>query len=258
MVIFISSSSSQVSSFDERVKFKSSVNRRAHPWNTKEKKAFSRVMSGMIKNHMLNKRLKMLTLTTSSLTGQGLTPDERKELVQMSWRKLKRLIDIDKRWSIDSYFKVVTTEGYGVIHILFVGDRIPVDWLMYQWQRIHGSVVVHIENIWGTPYDASHYVINQYVAGHGTSFTYGASQNWCYRGYLRDMDEVRDSCRDYSICNITHGHVWYRVMTEKFVSAWYKHLANRFLTNSMLDVGKMEVSGSGDSDGREVWRGEVK
>jgi hypothetical protein len=230
----ISISSSQILSFDERAEYKSSVNKRAHPWSAHEKKAYTRLMSGMIKNYLLNKRLIMLTLTTSSLTGEGLTPNERKELVQMSWKKLKMLID--KYYRIDSYFKVVTTEGYGVIHILYVGDEIPVDWLMYQWQRIHGSVIVHIEYIYGTPYDASHYVINQYVSGHGTSFTYGSSQNWCYRGYLKDMDEIRNENKDYSSNLYTYGNVWHILNTEKFISAWYRHLANKFVVQRDFDL----------------------
>lgn len=123
------------------------------------------------------------------------------------------------------YFKVSTTEGYGVIHIVYSGDYIPRDWLSKNWNEIHGSFIVDIRYPRGDSFKATMYVISQYVAGQNFDKKFGYSKNWVYSGFGKDMDRLKDACR-VTECKYVNdwGIECFPVDYEKFRKFWRRWL----------------------------------
>ena len=101
----------------------------------------------------------------------------------------------DKRFLFE-YFVCFTSEGNGVAHIIFVGDKLPVEWIRTAWNRIHGqsanydgNVQIRIEWIRPSQTDRdklSKYVLGQYVANQKGYIRHTCSRNWIYQGYRND------------------------------------------------------------------------
>lgn len=72
---------------------------------------------------------------------------------------------IDRKFGNIEYIKFRTNEGYGVLHILYLGPYIPQKWLSQNWKEIHGAKIVDIREIKGEKriarYLISNYLVNQ-------------------------------------------------------------------------------------------------
>jgi len=88
----------------------------------------------------------------------------------------KRLrLSLDRRLGFGGvqFFQVLTTEGNGVLHVVWAwkGQRsfyVPQDWLSREWNRIHGAPVVWVRRVGNGQRDrdkVSRYVIQQYCGG---------------------------------------------------------------------------------------------
>jgi len=44
----------------------------------------------------------------------------------------------------EEYIATFTNEGYGVIHVVFVGTYIPFEWIQEKWKKIHCAFQVNI------------------------------------------------------------------------------------------------------------------
>jgi hypothetical protein len=98
------------------------------------------------------------------------------------------------------YFKVETSEGNGVLHILYRGDYLPYNFLVDNWSDIHNSFDIHIMNVdLSDCQSASCYVVGQYVSSQGSAYVRSSqSWNWVFRGFRscwRDLlNNVKSRC----------------------------------------------------------------
>ena len=167
---------------------------------------FDRCHAGFVKSEIDNKKIRFLTLTTSPCTGACLSNSDRLELIQRSFRVLKRRYEIDfaKRdgdgkilefADFGDYFSCRTLEGYGVVHVVYRGKFIPRDWIVANWNEIHGSQIVDIRFPRGDPWDGSMYVVSQYMSDQGVNPVFGYSYNWVYRGFPYHYKQLIDISR---------------------------------------------------------------
>ena len=88
---------------------------------------------------------------------------EKLELIKRNFDALRKRFEKEFKSPFGDYFRVSTLEGYGVIHILFVGCNIPHSWIVENWNELHGSCIVDIRVPRGNPYKGAMYVISQFI-----------------------------------------------------------------------------------------------
>lgn len=81
------------------------------------------------------------------------------------------------------YLKVRTSEGNGVLHIVFKGEYIPFEWLCDQWDDIHNSPITDIKIVKKNK-KMARYLVTQYMSGQDMFIRYSWSWGWVYRGFV--------------------------------------------------------------------------
>jgi len=179
-------------------------------WSRKQKRCFQRIKTGMKVAEIEHSSLRFLTLTTKKNENTRNLNDDfqvlRKRIIRMTPLKLASLgwidlADIHRFYPskkigsslIFEYCKVETSEGGGVLHVIFKGDFIPQKWISENWSEIRcGSWNVDIRIC-----KASHgaYVVNQYMSGQSAFERFSWSFGWVYRGFVHDWLMIKRSTR---------------------------------------------------------------
>jgi len=175
-------------------------------WSKKQKRCFHRVKSGFKRAKTEGKPIRFLTLTSKKGVPQKKLNDDfqilKKRIIRMTPLKLVKL-DFIRANEAHIYFpskpigeifefeycKVETSEGGGVLHILFKGDYIPRQWISDQWNEIHNGSW-HVDIRLCKDYHAS-YVVNQYLSGQNVFERYSWSWGWVYKGFVKQWYEFR-------------------------------------------------------------------
>jgi len=80
------------------------------------------------------------------------------------------------------YMKFKTNEGYGVLHVIFVGAFIPQQWLSRNWNEIHGAKIVDVREVRGEK-RLARYLISNYLVTQ-TFVRMSWSWGWVFRGFV--------------------------------------------------------------------------
>jgi len=137
-------------------------------------------MSGQRLARFQRKKIRFVTLTTS---------DSAKK------NDLSRDIDVlMKRWRRKDpkmqYCKINTNEGNGVIHLLYKGKYISKKWLVYNWNKIHNSYIVDIQNCDNSKNIAS-YLVGHYLSNQKCSYVrMSYSKRWLFPGAIQRWKET--------------------------------------------------------------------
>lgn len=168
-----------------------------------------------------HKTIRFITLTSSP--GSGDLPKDFNKLV----KKLRRVCPIDFIEYLSGkdlmkykkmlepmnfeYLAVFTEEGHGVIHLIYVGDYIPFQFLQEIWQECHNAYGVNIKQVKDV-YNASGlagYVLSQYVRGQNALKTYRHSKRFLPDGYQSRWNRIKRDHRGESLdIKILHYHNW--------------------------------------------------
>jgi len=175
-------------------------------WDRKRRRCYHRILSGIRKHR--GERLRFLTLTSSNEAKRPITQDFRvlKERIRrltplrlirsgyLSLKDYRRYYGnkpLNERMHFE-YLWVETSEGNGVLHVLFFGDYLPQAWLSDAWRDIHQSPIVDIRatrsKIKGHNEDKKRlaaYCVLQYCAGQDKFIRYSWSWGWVFRGFVR-------------------------------------------------------------------------
>jgi len=147
-------------------------------WGPKARRWYQRLLSGAA-HHTANRRiLRVMTLTTA--------PEARGLDLNSSFQALRKRIL--RRWSGGfEYWKLRTSEGNGVLHIIFAGSYIPVAWLKQAWSEVHGgSYIVYIQKLRGKRKRMVNYLMGHYLPSHDNYRIYTRmswSWGWVFRGF---------------------------------------------------------------------------
>ncbi len=97
-------------------------------WSPKARRWYQRVLSG-VTHHLANRRqLRVITLTS----GPRAPPQSE---INASWQVLRKRIV--RKWSVRmEYWKLRTSEGNGVLHIIYSGPYIPQRWLLWCMEMV--------------------------------------------------------------------------------------------------------------------------
>jgi hypothetical protein len=93
------------------------------------------------------------------------------------------------------YCRLHTSEGLGVLHIVFAGTRLPISFIRAVWVRIHDApqiVIRHIEKDDNSLRKLKNYLMKQYLYGQDGYVRYSCSEHWIYPGYRRDWERLKN------------------------------------------------------------------
>lgn len=212
-------------------------------WDKKRKKAYARCLDGLRKASILGNRVRFLTLTTPACNGENLDNDNKRKLIQLLWRLLYFRIKDSVCYNIDAYFSVRTSEGNGVIHVVFTGDYIDFEWLQEEWVKINGSNFIWICD----PYkyfkddkSVARYFVSQYIGVcQPDDFVYGFSHNWIYPGFIKDFKECKKCSCDYSVEPVYidyYGYPHFKVDYVKLYDKWFDWIEDKVLMHRYNEV----------------------
>jgi len=129
-------------------------------WSRQQKRCYQRVLTFLYYNESKSRRMAFVTLTSS--------PESRRELLMVHFQILRKRLR--RRGIVFEYFNVKTSEGYGVLHLLFAFTSrkwyIDQKWLSRAWKEIHKAKLVFITKYrYKTAKKLSRYFVGQYVSG---------------------------------------------------------------------------------------------
>jgi hypothetical protein len=94
---------------------------------------------------------------------------------------------IMRKWSMKmEYWKLRTSEGRGVLHIIYSGPYIPQRWLSRNWAEIHNSPIVYIQKMRFKKKRLVNYLMKHYLPAHDVGGLYTRmswSWGWVFRGF---------------------------------------------------------------------------
>ena len=151
------------------------------PWGPKARRWYQRLLSGVTHHTANRRRLRVMTLTTS------LEARDRALDVNDSFQVLRKRIL--RRWPRAGfqYWKLRTSEGQGVLHIIYSGPYIPQAWLSRSWEEIHLSPIVYLQQLRGKGKRMTNYLMNHYLPSHDSPRLYSRmswSWGWVFRGFV--------------------------------------------------------------------------
>ena len=210
-------------------------------WDAKRCRAYRNILFGLKKSKIIDADCRFMTLTTSRLQYdmEGYDCKDLNEHFRVLKGRLLRLRPVDlvkagyisrsdavyyyghskmyKRFPFD-YFKVITNEGNGVIHILYRGWFIPYNWLVDNWQDIHNSWEVNIQRIAKLKKSVrgvAGYIVGQYVAGQDVSYVrFSQSWSWVYRGYVEDWNIFKKWFHGKDLIRVWNGKLRYMISLD--------------------------------------------
>jgi len=141
----------------------------------KVKRYFHRIATGQKIAQLHKRRIRFITLTTSDI---GKKNDLSRDFDVL----LKRIRRKDKTFQ---YWKIITDEGNGVIHLLYTGKYLTHSWLVYNWNSIHKSYIVDIRNCDNNKLIAN-YLVNQYLSNQNCNYTrMSYSKKWMFPNAIK-------------------------------------------------------------------------
>ena len=168
-----------------------------------------------------HKTIRFITLTSSPSSG------EMKKDFKKLYERLRRACPID---FIDylsgkdlfkykkmleplkfEYLAVFTSEGFGVVHLIYVGDYIPFKYLQDLWIDCHKAYGVNIKQVKDV-YNAgglAGYVLSQYCRGQDALRTYRYSKPFLPKNYEKVWKQIKRDCKGSTIAyKVEKFHAW--------------------------------------------------
>ncbi len=215
-----------------RARAPSKVARQRHKWTRADRRAYQRILSGI--NAHYGERLRFLTLTMPvdakrPLSGGFRAFKERVKrmtigrLVREGWvprEKVGRYYPGRKLGDKlrFNYFKRETSEGNGVLHILYFGDFIPHMWIRATWLELTGAYEIDIRACKRDVYNAKRlakYVVEQYVAGQSKAVRSSWSWWWVYPGFVSAWKGLVRFCSHHMRYGLSDAiRIWKKSLRE--------------------------------------------
>lgn len=148
-------------------------------WGRKRRRVYGRLVSGITYARGHNEQLYFLTLTSTPES-----PDIRKSWIKLVKRIRRKYKDKGKF----EYCKVSTSEGYGVIHCLFKGVRLEIDWLRDNWRKIHGAPQMKLVRCFGKIRKLATYLCGYFSKQPDLSLGY--SKFWVFPRWISVFKEI--------------------------------------------------------------------
>ena len=170
-------------------------------WSKKQKRAYRDLNSGFSKHS--GEIPRFLTLTSSDDALDPVSLDFRILVLRIRRMTPARLVregylkelQLRKFYPGKSrveplkfeYCKIETSEGNGVLHVVYFGDYIPQRWLSAVWGIVHQSPIVDVRKVTRrdrADHRLARYVVAQYCSGQSRFVRHDSSVGWVFRGFV--------------------------------------------------------------------------
>jgi len=132
-----------------------------------------------------------------------------------AWQVLRKRIGRRFGMCIE-YFRLRTSEGNGVLHIVYKGGFIPHSWLKNAWNEIWESPIVFIQALRGEK-RLARYIVSHYMVGHSGFMRQSWSWGWVFRGFVHTWRRVLKSSVDMS----TAINTWCIILRTRNPKSYY-------------------------------------
>lgn len=184
-------------------------------WSTKQKRCYALLLYALQFCEYWGLKVRFMTLT-------GAFKGSDADLLRDFNLLVKRI-----RFEFGSfeYLRVRTGEGFGVLHVIFIGSFIPQKWLSSTWSELHGAEVVDVRY-----YDEindrrfARYIVSQYLGGQSKFIRMSMSRNFVYNGFVSDIAYWRRVC----------SPKWFKVR-------WRSCIEDRLFRGSWKDFEEVKV-----------------
>ena len=164
-------------------------------YSKRQRRVYQRLMSGLQVAKNRNQIIRFMTLTSSHIA--------ESRFLNKHFEILKKRIERKFGFKFNQYFKIQTTEGNGVLHIVFCGKYIPQKWLSSQWKEIHNSPIVDIRIVKGDSTGIARYLVGNYLCCQPiVRMSYGWS--WVYKGFASSWCGIR-KIKGFKHYNLENG-----------------------------------------------------
>lgn len=205
-------------------------------WSPKQKRTYQRLLSGIRRSQNGGHKLRILTLT--SPPGSDQSPWGGRILARR-WQVLRKRIQ--KRYGRLEYFRLRTSEGNGVLHIVYRGPFIPHAFLKRNWYEVHGAQIVFIQALYGKSKRIAGYLASHYLAGHRSFMRQSWSWGWCFRGFVKVWYRLRSRSPDL----YTALRSWEILLRTRDPEAyWLEHRTKKRWKDGLSLVPLTRYSGS--------------
>jgi len=198
------------------------------PWGPKARRWFQRILSGVTHHTANRRRLRIMTLTTSpEARARGLDLNDSFQILR------KRLL---RRYPVTGfeYWKLRTSEGNGVLHIVYSGPFISIAWLKQVWSEIHGgSYIVYLQLLRGKSKRVVNYLMGHYMTSHDNHRIYSRmswSWGWVFRGFAGAWRWTYRTSKTFLQALVS----WNRLMRSDNPLLYYKMKRGLLFTQTLL------------------------
>ncbi len=137
--------------------------------------------------------IRFLTLTTDE-NNRVYKKDGTVMTLRDSWQRLREYIQRFFHFKLNKYYCLRTSEGKGVLHIIFWGGKyLPQWWISRAWKKIHGAYIVDIRYVHKTRHRISGlvgYLLDRYLLNQPIErMSYG--WGWAWLGFCKSWDHVK-------------------------------------------------------------------
>lgn len=148
-----------------------------------------------------NAKMRFLTLTSANTQKRSI-----KKSFDVLRKRIRRAKIYDKKgykkdgfqgFNFNRYFCLRTSEGNGVLHIIYWGQYIPIQWLKKNWFDIHGAYQVNIQLLkqkYGVKRIVNYLITNYLQAQPVERMSYG--WKWAWLGFCKSWEKVKETYRD--------------------------------------------------------------
>jgi hypothetical protein len=198
------------------------------PWSRQQNRCFNRLTSWCFEAKSRDCQLNRVDLTTAD--------GGRADLLRKHLQELRRRIERDLGFKGLEMFIVETTEGNGVLHMVWAwrGGRefiIEQRWLSAQWEQIHGARVVWIRRMNLSKRDirrVGRYFATQYLSGQSAlkriSWSWKRSRFALGKTWSFMVKQFRLRSKESSWCGVNPGLT--DVTFQDLLVAWEKLLGH--------------------------------
>jgi hypothetical protein len=178
-----------------------------------------------------NREMRFMTLTTSNnrVKNRNGKTRELRDSFQILRQRIKRATkekDSFQGFNLNKYYCIRTSEGNGVLHIIFWGGNyIPHKWLKANWQEIHGAFIVDIRfvhNLKHTVQRLVGYLLDRYLLNQPIErMSYG--WGWAWLGFCKSWKHIKDT---HGMLKRGTGNLKMQHITGKIINAdnWKEYI----------------------------------
>jgi hypothetical protein len=187
---------------------------------------FHRLHTGLQIASYRNQPMRFLTLTTDpknrkvDRNGKIRSPKDSFDILRQKIERAKIEKDGFQGFKLNKYYCLRTSEGYGVLHIIFWGGRfIPFKWLQDTWLKIHGAKQVNIkfvDNLKRTINGLVGYLLDRYLLNQPIQrMSYG--WGWAWLGFCKSWNKVKET-----YCMMRKGQLTYDKDGKIVYDQWHE------------------------------------